>query len=172
MRMRKLPHHRSRQQPSPCRFCEIATGNGEAEIVFEDSISIAFLDERPLFEGHCLLITRAHYQTFLDLPRDLIGPLFLNAQHLAEAVQSRDESRGNIYGNQQYSESKRGSFSYPHRASTQGRRFARFLLASTTIPDREGSSCGAKDSGFSFVMKMSRARARVNLSHLGLYETQ
>lgn len=92
--MRKPPHHRSRQQPSPCRFCEIATGNGEAAIVFEDSISIAFLDERPLFEGHCLLITRAHYQTFLDLPRDLIGPLFLNAQRLAEAVQSGMRAEG------------------------------------------------------------------------------
>jgi histidine triad (HIT) family protein len=62
--------------------------------VFEDSISVAFLDEKPLFEGHCLLITRDHYQTFLDLPRDLIGPLFLNAQHLAEVVQSGMRAEG------------------------------------------------------------------------------
>jgi len=63
-------------------------------MVFEDSISLAFLDDKPLFEGHCLLITRAHYRTFLDLPRDLIGPLFLNAQHLAEAVQSGMSAEG------------------------------------------------------------------------------
>ena len=62
--------------------------------MFEDSISVSFLDEKPLFEGHCLLITRDHYQTFLDLPRDLIGPLFLNAQHLAEAVQSGMRAEG------------------------------------------------------------------------------
>ena len=62
--------------------------------MFEDSISLAFLDEKPLFEGHCLLITRAHYRTFLDLPRDLIGPLFLKAQDLAEAVQRGMSAEG------------------------------------------------------------------------------
>jgi histidine triad (HIT) family protein len=72
----------------------MAAGNVKAAIVFEDAISVAFLDEKPLFEGHCLLITRDHYQTFLDLPRKLIGPLFLNAQHLAETVQSGMRAEG------------------------------------------------------------------------------
>jgi histidine triad (HIT) family protein len=92
--MKKASQHGSPPELGSCRFCEIAAGNGEATIVFEDSISVAFLDEKPLFEGHCLLITRTHYQTFLDLPRDLIGPLFLNAQHLAEAVQSGMRAEG------------------------------------------------------------------------------
>lgn len=93
-RMRKPPHHRSRQDRGSCRFCEIVAGNSKTTIVFEDSISIAFLDEKPLFEGHCLLITRVHYQTLLDLPDDLIGPFFLNAQHLAEAVQNGMKAEG------------------------------------------------------------------------------
>ena len=92
--MKKPSHHRSPRELGSCKFCEIAAGNVKAAIVFEDSISVAFLDEKPLFEGHCLLITRDHYQTFLDLPRDLIGPLFLNAQYLAEAVQSGMKAEG------------------------------------------------------------------------------
>jgi histidine triad (HIT) family protein len=91
----KNPSHRgSPRGLGSCKFCQIAAGNAKAAIVFEDSIFLAFLDEKPLFEGHCLLITRDHYQTFLDLPHDLIGPLFLNAQHLAEAVQSGMRAEG------------------------------------------------------------------------------
>ncbi len=70
-----------------CSFCEIATDASTARIVFEDAISLAFLDHRPLFAGHCLLITRKHYVTISDLPEDLVGPLFLNARMLAAAVQ-------------------------------------------------------------------------------------
>lgn len=72
----------------PCQFCKIILGEIPANIVFEDSISVAFLDYRPLFPGHCLLVTRGHFATLLDLPKQLIGPLFGNAQQLAGAVQS------------------------------------------------------------------------------------
>ena len=89
----KKPSHDS-SEVSSCKFCQIAAGNIKAAIVFEDSISVAFLDEKPLFAGHCLLITRDHYRTFLDLPRDLIDPLFLKAQHLAEAVQNGMKAEG------------------------------------------------------------------------------
>jgi histidine triad (HIT) family protein len=70
-----------------CQFCSIAAGEVSANIVFEDRISIGFLDHRPLFSGHCLLITKEHYRTLLDLPADLVGPLFLNARQLACAVE-------------------------------------------------------------------------------------
>jgi histidine triad (HIT) family protein len=63
-------------------------------MVFEDQISIAFLDHRPLFPGHCLLVTRQHYSTLTDLPEDLIGPLFSNVQMLADAVQCAMQADG------------------------------------------------------------------------------
>src|ERR1039457_911926 len=67
-----------------CKFCGIAT---QSFIVFEDSISLAFLDYRPLFPGHVLLIPKDHYETLADLPAELIGLFFGNVQRLASAVE-------------------------------------------------------------------------------------
>jgi histidine triad (HIT) family protein len=79
-----------------CLFCGIAAHKIEAKIVFEDAISVAFLDNRPLFAGHCLLIPKAHYATLTDLPADLVGPLFLNAQHLTKAVETAMNAEGSF----------------------------------------------------------------------------
>ncbi|MFY9529200.1 MAG: HIT family protein [Candidatus Acidiferrales bacterium] len=79
-------NHRPGEPDKNCTFCRIVLGEPDAKIVFEDAVSMAFLDFRPLFPGHCLLISKAHYETLLDLPKDLIGPLFLNAQLLARTV--------------------------------------------------------------------------------------
>jgi histidine triad (HIT) family protein len=70
-----------------CRFCRIASGDAPGLVVFEDAVSMAFLDSRPLFPGHCLLIPRAHHETLPDMPAPLVGPLFANARLLARAVQ-------------------------------------------------------------------------------------
>jgi histidine triad (HIT) family protein len=69
-----------------CRFCQIIAGDESAHVVFEDERSLAFLDNRPLFPGHSLLVPRDHHETLADLPRDLVGPLFANAQLLSVAV--------------------------------------------------------------------------------------
>lgn len=70
-----------------CLFCQIAAGAVPAVSVFEDQISIAFLDHRPLFPGHCLLVPRDHHETLGDLPQKLVGPFFSNVQLLARAVE-------------------------------------------------------------------------------------
>jgi histidine triad (HIT) family protein len=71
-----------------CRFCEIAAGRTEVDVVFEDELSLAFLDHRPLFAGHTLLIPRQHHETLPDLPASLVCPLFLNARLLARAMET------------------------------------------------------------------------------------
>jgi histidine triad (HIT) family protein len=68
-----------------CRFCQIATHANY--VVFEDHLSVAFLDHRPLFVGHTLLVPKAHYATLADLPAELVGPFFANLQKLARAVE-------------------------------------------------------------------------------------
>jgi len=71
-----------------CRFCQLIRGEEERYAVFEDEIALAFLDHRPLFPGHCLLVPKAHYETLIDLPRALIAPLFADAQLLAQAMET------------------------------------------------------------------------------------
>jgi histidine triad (HIT) family protein len=72
--------------PSDCGFCRIASGEEPALIVLEDEISVAFLDNRPLFPGHSLLLPRDHLETLADVPAELLGPLFANAQLLSRAI--------------------------------------------------------------------------------------
>lgn len=79
-----------------CLFCEIAAHRVAAKIIFEDEISVAFLDHRPLFPGHVLLIPREHFRTLTDLPAGLVGPFFLNAQHLTGAVESAMKAEGSF----------------------------------------------------------------------------
>jgi histidine triad (HIT) family protein len=72
--------------PDKCVFCRIASGDEPAEVVFSDELTVAFLDLRPVFHGHTLLIPREHYETLPDLPADLIEPYFANVQMLSVAV--------------------------------------------------------------------------------------
>jgi histidine triad (HIT) family protein len=69
-----------------CRFCQIIAGEDAAHIVYEDEQTLAFLDNRPLFPGHSLLVPRDHHETLADLPDDLVGSLFANARLLSVAV--------------------------------------------------------------------------------------
>jgi histidine triad (HIT) family protein len=70
-----------------CPFCKIVRSEAQSYNVFEDDLTLAFLDKRPLFPGHCLLIPKSHYETLIDLPASLVSPLFQNAQLLARAIE-------------------------------------------------------------------------------------
>ena len=71
-----------------CLFCEIASHARPASIVMEDDLVLAFLDHRPLFPGHCLLIPKAHVEALGDLPPDELGPFFAAVQLLASGVET------------------------------------------------------------------------------------
>ena len=79
---------------SACAFCKIVRGEVTARIVLEDEISLAFLDHRPVFPGHCLIIPKEHFETLSDLPEKLIGSFFKNVQLLNRAVESALEAHG------------------------------------------------------------------------------
>lgn len=74
----------------PCVFCEIVAGRRPAHVVLDDELALAFLDVRPLFPGHTLLVPRAHVETLADLPADELGPYFARAQRLARAMEAPD----------------------------------------------------------------------------------
>ena len=63
-------------------------------MVLEDQHTMAFLDHRPLFPGHTLLVPREHHVTIEDLPPELIEPVFANARRLAGAVRRAMEAQG------------------------------------------------------------------------------
>lgn len=77
-----------------CAFCRVVAGDVPAEVVFEDEISLAFLDHRPVFPGHVLLVPKYHYEVLTDLPVELVGPYFQNAQTLVQAVETAMEAEG------------------------------------------------------------------------------
>ena len=77
-----------------CVFCRIVAGDTPAEVVAADDLTVAFLDTRPVFPGHVLLVPRDHHETLADLPPDLVGPLFTEAQRLAVAVEAALDAHG------------------------------------------------------------------------------
>ena len=77
-----------------CLFCRIAAGETESAIVLDEPHAVAFLDIRPLFYGHTLLIPREHHETLPDLPADQVADYFGTAQRLATAVQDAMEATG------------------------------------------------------------------------------
>jgi histidine triad (HIT) family protein len=70
-----------------CTFCQIVARKTASSIVFRDEISTGFLDRRPLFLGHSLLVPNEHYANLSELPSDLVGPFFRNMRLIAAAVE-------------------------------------------------------------------------------------
>jgi histidine triad (HIT) family protein len=74
--------------PTGCVFCSIVRGELAASIVYEDERTVAFLDSRPLFIGHTLVVPRDHHETLPDLPTDLFVPLFSTVQLVARGLET------------------------------------------------------------------------------------
>lgn len=70
-----------------CVFCAVVAGAEPAHRVLDDEAAVAFLDRRPLFPGHVLVVPRAHHRTLADLPAAEVGPFFLCVQRVAAAVE-------------------------------------------------------------------------------------
>ena len=79
---------------SACLFCEIASGSKPAHIVLDEERFLAFLDIRPLFPGHSLLIPRDHHETLWDLPGDLDAELLATTKRLSVAIRETMGSQG------------------------------------------------------------------------------
>lgn len=77
-----------------CTFCKVVSGEVKALSVFEDDDCFAFLDHRPVFPGHVLLIPKMHYETLTDLPAKVVADLFGNAKLLTAAVETATKAEG------------------------------------------------------------------------------
>ncbi len=71
-----------------CPFCAIVAGKEPGHVVLDAPDVVAFLDRRPLFPGHLLVVPRAHHETLADLPAALLGPLFAEVQRVTAAMEA------------------------------------------------------------------------------------
>jgi histidine triad (HIT) family protein len=71
-------------------------GEVAAPVVYESEVAFAFLDSRPLFPGHCLVLPRRHLETLTAVPSELVGPFFEEVQLVARAVQTAMEAQGSF----------------------------------------------------------------------------
>ena len=72
--------------PADCVFCAIVAGETPAAVVLDEPDLVAFLDTRPVFKGHALLVPRLHVETLSELPAGLRDPFLEAAQRLSRAV--------------------------------------------------------------------------------------
>lgn len=82
----------------PCVFCSILTGESPAHVVFDDDVAMGFLDVRPLFAGHVLVVPRHHVEVLPDLPVDTVGPFFERVRAVAAAVPPACRAEGSFIG--------------------------------------------------------------------------
>ena len=79
-----------------CLFCSIVRGETAAFQVYEDELTVAFLDHKPLLHGHVLVVPRTHVATLPELPDGLVAPFFGAVRMLARAVEVGMEAEGSF----------------------------------------------------------------------------
>jgi histidine triad (HIT) family protein len=82
-----------------CVFCAIVAGEVAADVVFADDVAVGFLDRRPLFAGHTLVVPRQHVGTLAELPVDAVGPFFTSVQRLVAVMPAALGSQGTFVAN-------------------------------------------------------------------------
>jgi histidine triad (HIT) family protein len=81
---------------SDCVFCRIVAGEEPAHVVHDDGEVVAFLDVRPLFPGHVLVVPRVHVVTLGDLPGERVGPYFSRVRAVEAAVRAATGAPGSF----------------------------------------------------------------------------
>ena len=82
----------------PCAFCAILRGEVPAAFVLREANVAAFLDARPVFKGHVLVVPTAHVEDFHSLPAAEVGPFWSAVQRVSRAVESGLQAQGTFIG--------------------------------------------------------------------------
>jgi histidine triad (HIT) family protein len=86
----------STEAAADCLFCRIIAGEVPADVVLDAPDAFAFLDHRPVFKGHTIVVPREHVVTLTDLPVELVGPFFSQVQRVTRAVVEGLEADGSF----------------------------------------------------------------------------
>jgi histidine triad (HIT) family protein len=79
-----------------CKFCQVIAGEIPAHFVLDTDEVVAFLDHRPLFPGHTLVLPRGHVETLADVDEQRVGPFFRAVQRVEAAVRTAMEAEGSF----------------------------------------------------------------------------
>lgn len=79
-----------------CTFCDVISGKQRAVVIGESERLISFLDHRPVFHGHTLLVPKLHVQLLSELPADRVQEFFREAQRLERAVETGLDADGSL----------------------------------------------------------------------------
>jgi histidine triad (HIT) family protein len=83
-------------KPAACVFCAVIRGEKPAAVIHENDRLISFLDHRPLFHGHTLLVPKIHVRVLSELPAEAVGEFFAHAQRLERAVEAGTGADGSM----------------------------------------------------------------------------
>ena len=81
-----------------CLFCRIIAGDVPAHVVLSDREVVAFLDARPVFKGHVLVLPHQHHETLASLPAALVGPLFTQVRRVSAVMPQALGAQGSFVG--------------------------------------------------------------------------
>ena len=130
--------------PDGCVFCSIISGEIAAEIVLDESEMVAFLDARPVFKGHTLLVPREHVVTLPDLPAALRDPFLAAAQRLAVAVVEGLGAQGSFVAMNNVVSQSVAHLHVHVVPRTKGDGLRGFFWPRTTYADGEAAEHGAR----------------------------
>jgi len=82
-----------------CIFCKISKGEIPCDKIYEDEISLAFLDINPVNLGHALVIPKEHFQNIYDLPENIATHLIKIAKKIGIALKKIGSDGTNITTN-------------------------------------------------------------------------
>ncbi|GGK14874.1 hypothetical histidine triad (HIT) protein [Pilimelia terevasa] len=126
-------------------FCAVVAGAAPADVVADEPAGVAFLDVRPVFPGHVLVVPRPHLVVLTDVPVADLGPYFALVQRVAAAVESGLGAGGTFVAM-----NNRVSQSVPHLHThvvprTKGDGLRGFFWPRTRYPDPDAArACAAR----------------------------
>jgi histidine triad (HIT) family protein len=77
-----------------CVFCRIARGEEQASRIYEDKDILAFLDARPVNEGHTLVISKKHYENIFEIPDEELANIFKIVKKVAAGIMKSEKAAG------------------------------------------------------------------------------
>ncbi|HTW07205.1 MAG TPA: HIT family protein [Acidimicrobiales bacterium] len=92
-----IAHQRNVGVTQECIFDGIIAGQVAAHIVLDERDLVAFLDHRPVFDGHTLVVPRTHYARLAEAPESLLGPLMSAGRRVAAAQAAALGSSGALF---------------------------------------------------------------------------